>query len=178
MAQISKKMRLAAYHEAGHAVACFQLGVRISEVSIIAEGNCLGFCSAQHALHGHNPEFDKTDSNRLRMEKCFVTLMAGFYAGKKLNPKGKGSAGASGDFGEAVSLVRYFISSSAEHQAYIDLLSIRARQLVNSRFIWPLISALAQRLLERKRMKGKEVREFLFAERNKILREHMAAKNK
>jgi hypothetical protein len=168
MEKITRKMRSTAYHEAGHAVVNFHFGSKIREISIIAEDDSLGYCRARHPLQGRHPDFDKSDANRLRMEKSVISDLAGFFAEQRFNPKGTRTAGARGDFQRAVDVVDYFVSSTEELQAYIDFLGIRAKNIVNSRLVWPLIPKLAERLLVQKRMKGKEVRGFLIAEQGKM----------
>ncbi len=158
--QPSKAMISTAYHEAGHAVMGFMLGIRIRNVSIVPDESTFGRVEHSSPLKSINLEVvDKADYSRFRMEKNAIMAFAGALAEKKFNPHGFRKVWSITDWEIASSLIERYSISPEEHNAYVKLLQIRAKALVE--VYWPDIEDLASLLLEKEKLSGKAVRKFI-----------------
>jgi hypothetical protein len=63
-----------------------------------------------------------------------------------------------GPLKQAIDLVGYFVGSDAEHDGYVNLLSIRTNAFVALPHIWAPIGAVARRLIPQRRMGRTEIR--------------------
>jgi len=154
--------RWAAYHEAGHAVAAMKIkglkavgAITIDEIKH-EQSNHGGFHnkSLLRDVHPASPSLRA----RSRVEKEIMVAMAGGLAqGRKFGPAGVRDHSRS-DMEYAVELALYSNDDKPEAKVFLESLSIRAESLVESS--WPMIEALAAELLKRRRMTGKELREW------------------
>ena len=151
---MSVELKSVAYHEAGHAAVALRLGIGIGRkgVSIVPKDNLLGWAHICKGFVG-NPEYEATDSMRLKVENRVLALLAGMHA--ESNQSGEG---CEEDIRRAWGLLEYFCGSDEEVQAYLDWLNIRAKQLVASEVCQVKIEALAQALLEKKKLSAAEVK--------------------
>lgn len=154
--------RWAAYHEAGHAVAALKIkGLRALErISIDEvekeESNAGGFYS-KSLLRDADPR-SRNHRNRIRVEKEIMVAMAGGLAQERKLGSTRVRDHSRSDMEYAVELALYSNDDKPEAMAFLESLSIRAESLVESS--WPMIEALAAELLKRRRMTGKELREW------------------
>ena len=72
--------------------------------------------------------------------------LAGLEAQRRFSPKSRGTVGARSDYDQAVRVMDHFVGSNEELEAYIELLKIRARQLVRHPALSKCIEALAAKL--------------------------------
>jgi hypothetical protein len=94
------------------------------------------------------------------LENLTISCLAGPLAMKRFDPRSRRIAfGGEDDFQRAVALVMNLTSDRETLQAWIDLLSIRARKLVESH--WPKITRLAAALTERHQLSQHEVERIL-----------------
>ena len=77
-----------AYHEAGHAVVAFFLGLSISRhgVTIVPSKDYLGVTHIPNKL-AENPEYARSGKTKLRIEKLAIMFRAGDIAERKHNPE-------------------------------------------------------------------------------------------
>ncbi len=177
----SKREAATAYHEAGHAVVGLWEGVPTSllSVSIVPdrEAQTLG-----HTVRGmyprvpdikvgedgkphrfyreFNPEFDDRQLVGRRLRPEIVKLFAGPLAEKRFT--GRHSwVGAKRDRQAATDLIDHIVGSERQAQKYLAFLWAVAEDAVALH--WLEIDALAQELLARKTMTGREIRAFLQA---------------
>jgi hypothetical protein len=131
-----------AIHEAGHAVVLIALGLVFSVVSIIPDvrGGTLG----QVYLVQHDRTFDP---HNLPREEVYLRYSMAYYAGAEAirqllpthpNPE----AGASADYRQAASLIRYSIGGDAKSVDFLVSLAKRRCALVVDHYK-PEIQALA-----------------------------------
>lgn len=148
----SVELKSVAYHEAGHAAVALRLGIGIGRkgVSIVPKDDMLGWAHICKGFSG-NPEYEVTGRMRLKVEHRVLALLAGMHACQS-------GDGCEEDLRRAWGLLEYFCGSDEEVQAYLDWLNIRAKQLVESEVCQVKIDALAQALLEKKRLSAGEVK--------------------
>lgn len=167
MKKHSRTLKLLAFHEAGHAVACYILKKKFSFVSIIPDkqDNTLGKVSyktlpPQKSLQ--DVEFNRDCRTTKAIERAVIISLAGGiaeskYAGRNITKSSKA------DYGNAVSAISHLCSSNEENEAYLNLILIRAKQLFTfscgeNTTYWKAVEVLADRLLEEKIIKYQKAR--------------------
>lgn len=158
MKKPSKSLQSTAYHEAGHAVIAWRNKVRIISLSIIPEEGLFGKIRHSNPLRGIDIEWDVSTHARMRMEKCVKVSLAGAIAQRKFNPKGYRTWGDEEDRKIAYDQLTHFVGSNEELEAYSKLLEIQTRNDLNIPFVWACVEAVAEALLERQELSGKDVR--------------------
>jgi hypothetical protein len=147
-------LKATAYHEAGHAMAAWQLEIPLGKgkhvLSIVTDGSAQGHCQYKNMLSCHNIDVSPTGGDRLKMERMAIVKLAGLVAQRRHRPSSLRSWQGSSDFHSAVGLVSCFTGSDRETEAYLNLLQIRAEQIIDRPHVWECVEALASTLLERK----------------------------
>lgn len=146
----------AAYHEAGHAVMCHLLHLRIRSVSIGADE--LDGGETRHANPFRNAAAldDATGRGRLRLEKAVLLCLAGPRAQARISPDAAHREdGGAFDRQTALALAMRFFRSRKTAQAYIAF----AREWVDEIFaaprIWAVVERLAKALIAERRLSGR-----------------------
>jgi len=145
-----------AYHEAGHAVMCRLLRVRIETVDIGGDELYGG-----RILHG-NPMVATSSASadsiraRLKIEKAIMLCLAGPLAQRKYDPHLTDYGGAV-DLEVAMTLAANFFRSRKIAAAYINFATEWVWQKWNDPKIWSTVERLARALIERKRLSGRQV---------------------
>jgi Peptidase family M41 len=135
-----------AYHEAGHAVAAYNLKRRFNYVTIIREDDTLGQCRFT-PYKNFRPDIYSDNKTKARVEQAIVMLFAGAAAENKLAGK-RNRAGEDDDFQKAVNLAASQCGSDEEVGAYLNWLWVRTRVLLDLPWLWAAVEALAQELLK------------------------------
>lgn len=127
-----KRLQATAYHEAGHAVARWALGLNVRRVSIVPDAESYGCCA-----YGLGRRFRPDLANGRLMENLvhghIVALLAGESAEYVLRGRHNGS-GAGSDLHEAADLATYVASDEEEVEALLKWLRVKARNLVRGRW--------------------------------------------
>jgi hypothetical protein len=150
-------IRETAYHEAGHAVAAWNYGVRFKHVTIIAEEDSFG-----HLMHSppkwFHPDYDSSDRMAMRAQRYIIISFAGQLAQAKFRGKhprwGMGS-----DNRNAVNMAFYMCGSEKTVDAYLRSCWSASNDLVNVR--WREIKVVAKALLARNILKYEDVLEVI-----------------
>jgi hypothetical protein len=103
-----------------------------------------------------------------------LVCCAGPAAQRRFNPKGFRNYHAEGDWYQAIELLSHLSGDDEILSAHFKLIDVRARKFVVLPHIWPLIEGLAEALLERQHLNGKEVRTVIFESRQRALERHLA----
>jgi ATP-dependent Zn protease len=145
-----------AYHEAGHFVAAY-VGKRspaIRHLSIVPKGDTLG-----HVLPFPTPSFrPDIDPQLQRVVDTIVIYLAGSAAEKRF--AGRVDHGSSEeDYGSAVSLGMHVVTADRELELFVNWLDERAAEVIDLH--WWAVRAVAEALMVRKKMTGKEAREVI-----------------
>lgn len=139
-----------AYHEAGHVVAAWKLGVRLRSATVIPSEGSHGTLKHDNPLRGINLEFDGSDRARLKAEKGIIIALAGPAAQRHFAPRSWRFGHGAADRECAVDLAWRLNGSGemvAKHLAYLQA---RAEGLVEGS--WRFVEALARALLEHGRL--------------------------
>ena len=140
----------AAYHEAGHAVACYSLRRRFERVSILkhpAKGTIghVPFVPADQP----DPPTDRERRAEKRFEHELVIHLAGMAATSVLTGR---RSWRGHDLDRARQLAAARCSSGEEVDAYLKWLSIRTENEMRMPVWWRMVEALAAELLKHKQV--------------------------
>jgi hypothetical protein len=156
-----------AFHEAGHAVATHVLQIPLAkEGAIIFAGEGFsGLVKLQRRFLqrlGRLDSVELTDANRVKAERWAIMYLAGLEAQKKYSASSVRNYHAAADYSGALDLMSYFAPETKELQAYIRLLQLRARSLVEFPPHWAAIQAVASALMEKHTLSASEVTTVIF----------------
>src|SRR5260370_14575354 len=144
-----------AYHEAGHAVMAYFLGVRLKKVTIITNKDYVGSVLQEKVVRGLAPEVDISLRNFDRMEKLARIALAGNIAQKIHAPRSHD--GASSDR-QTVADVAFRLNGSSEAaSAWIKWLKIGVTDTLN--FRWNFVDAVAHELVKQKELTREQITE-------------------
>jgi len=152
----ARDVEATAHHEAGHAIAAWAHGQRIMRVSVASGDESKG-----HVMHSV-PVLPKNWNwirERWRFEVRIRIALAGRIAQEKFDPKFCDQLG--GDAAYALEHLTLIVAPGDHARAYLRLLEIEARAIVDAR--WDLIRALAAELVGRRTLGGREFRAFIRA---------------
>ena len=151
-----------AYHEAGHAVACYYMHVKINSATIIPDEVSLGHVRPENMFRGLNPEADLSGRVRLQIERAIIISLAGMAAQRRFSKRSWRQYHGSSDFRSAGDLALYIGGDGAGATAFLHWLQLRADQLVEAQ--WRDIECVARALMKRKTMTGDEIVEVIDGE--------------
>ncbi len=145
-----------AYHEAGHAVAAFEVGAVIHRVSIIQTEDMFG------AVESGRPSWLRNDMmharSRLWAEARILWTLAGPVTEARHTGR-RNRVGASSDYRTCADLALSMCQGESEEaNALLRWLELRARNLLALPFVWGPVVALAAALLERETLTGRQAR--------------------
>jgi hypothetical protein len=148
-----------AYHEAGHAAACFTFRRRVVRVSIIPDEQeeTLGTCDYGKPPKSIEPEWDTSARIWRWLEQAAIISLAAGHAEAKFSGR-HNHVGASADYRNAADLVSYLVSNTEELKCYLAWLNVRAKNLIHSIDTWRAVEALAHALLDKRQLAGREAR--------------------
>jgi len=156
------RIRQVAYHEAGHAVAGYELHVPFHYVTIVPDDE-RGF-EGHVRFVGLGKDFDDqarylmTESQlRRRIEPHIICALAGEAAQSRLTGR-RDLLSATSDYRSAVESAIEMSGSAVEAGAYCTWLYYRAVGIVRNPFMWAAIEALAAALMDRKRIGSRAAR--------------------
>jgi hypothetical protein len=142
-----------AFHEAGHTVVAYFLGVRLKKVSIIPGKDYVGVVIHEKVVRGLAPEVDTSLRNFDRMEKLARIALAGDIAQKIHAPRS--GDGASSDR-QTVADVAFRLNGSSEAaSAWITWLKISVTDMLKHR--WAFVDAVAHELVRQKELTREQV---------------------
>ncbi|GEJ56937.1 hypothetical protein [Anaeromyxobacter diazotrophicus] len=164
MGDIRKRLRHTAYHEAGHAVASFFLGCGNKYLTIVPdkEQGSIGHHVGVPTGKWFQPDVYSDGKHRNKVEARVMVLYAGAIAESLAQGrKPRLRSGSRSDSAAAADLASYVVGSGEEWGAYLDWLFIRATGFLRSPFRWRAVEVVAEALLAKRTLKGREVRELI-----------------
>ena len=153
----TKALRSVAYHEAGHAVAAWEVSLPIKTLSIVPEADTAGRLVHPPYFKGVHPDADTSPCVQRRIENMVFVCYAGPEAERRFNPKGLWKDHAQGDWKQAIEILTHQVGSDEELEAYCNLMRIRAKNFIALDHVWEDIEKLADELLVRQKMSGRDV---------------------
>lgn len=163
-----------AYHEAGHFFVAWHFGItrkRGKGLSILRDSDSLGRAYHKQTVP-RSIEWDSSDRNRLRVEKSVMLSLAGYVAQRRFRVKTWRNYHGRTDFTSAFDMLSRICGTPREANAYLELLKIQTEQLLEMH--WPVVKALATKLLTCKEMSSQQASEFLQEEFDRKIREKIA----
>jgi ATP-dependent Zn protease len=140
------QMTATAYHEAGHAVVCHRLGIRVKRITIVPSDTNAGMCTHDNILRGINPAFDGSDRCRMRLERLIKVSLAGQAAQRIWRPRSIRRYHSRSDFRLAAELALRVCGTGSVATAYLRWLSLSTEQMLRSSR--PLVETLASDLVQ------------------------------
>ncbi|MEW6156160.1 MAG: hypothetical protein AB1813_01940 [Verrucomicrobiota bacterium] len=153
-----------AYHEAGHAVVGYFLGIPMRSVSIIPDGDSSGRVTGYRSVITRRWQealsFGRLSPSEFSgLEKQLVALLAGDVAQRRYAPRSARSHHSRADFSCVADVVLKLWSSDKVRAAYLKFLRARAEELVEVH--WAQIDALAHALVDRRGLSGREAKSLI-----------------
>jgi len=136
-----------AYHEAGHAVLAHFLQVRTVEVSIVADGSGRDGYTRHHA----------SQMRALDATARAIISLGGMAAQKLYCPRFSDDRGGEDDERDAYDAVGHLARTRRETRVLLNCLGECARALLSKPRLWRAVKAVAEALLAKKTLTGKEV---------------------
>lgn len=158
-----------AFHEAGHAAACFALGAKFAYVTITPSEDTGG-----HLKHSGGRRFPWAKLRQLPYERLpawidrrLMISIAGQVAQKKGAPRSVRRWHAGGD---RVAVDEFFSATNcAGEEEYFRYCVVRLECMFSKPWIWSDVVALVDALLERRKLTYSECKEVASAARNSFL---------
>ena len=147
-----------AYHEAGHAMMCWSLGVRSKRVSIVQGEDSMGSFLHERVVRGH-PETDNSNRMRLSLERYAAIALAGPIAQQLYNSRSFRTYHASKDYKIAATCAFRVNGSEESAKAWLKWIQIRTKDQL--RVFWPIVDRLAKRLLDAKTLHDVKISEII-----------------
>jgi ATP-dependent Zn protease len=161
----SLKLQSTAYHEAGHHAMKWNFGLSLGPVTIKPDdaNNTLGTSAYHHLpIKGQTIqrlwEYDTPTPGQIQsIENLVIVCLAGREAERIFRPKKKGLWGASQDYAQAQNMLHILVDeASRQFPIYWKLLLVRTQETLSTPMVWTAVEGLAQALLERETLTGKE----------------------
>jgi hypothetical protein len=149
-----------AHHEAGHAVAAWQRkGLKaVRDISIEPRENYAGFSRSESLLKRRDPELDSTGATRDRLEDQIIVCLSGKVAQQRFNRHSVRDYHSRSDRQGAILLAGYVGGEGQLLEAYLRWMNLRTEAFVS--WFWPAVADLAETLVDRRRMTGKELQQW------------------
>lgn len=138
----------AAFHEAGHAVACQRLGLGIRSATIVPTRDYAGQVVHCDPWRGINLEWDNSAPGDRRAKAVIIMYLAGPEALRRYSPRSWRSVHGASDRAKVVDQALRVNGSDRATQAYVRWLEIVTRDFVA--VWWPWIEKVAHALFERR----------------------------
>lgn len=152
----------AAYHEAGHAVMCHMLGVRLKSISVGWDELYGGETDHAKLQYAGVPIDPKDTRARLRLEKAIMLCMAGPLAQQKFAPAGThGDYGGALDFDVAFRLALRSFRSRKTAAAYLAFIQAWISQKWQEPRVWAAVERVARALIKDRKLSGHQARSII-----------------
>jgi len=159
---MSAQLQSTAYHEAGHAVAAWALGVPVRSITIVRDGNVsLGSVTYAPVLSKRvlQPFKFKTSLQGIEGEtaalRYAVISLAGVVSQRKYAPRSVRRGHARHDYQAVIfSAEQAGCSDEQELKHWYRRALRRAEQLIERK--WPAVEAVASALIKKRELSGKE----------------------
>jgi hypothetical protein len=158
----SANLEAVSYHEAGHTVAAFRRHLRLLDVTIEPGRRFSGRVRYAKYFRKHELECDYSNRTKSKVENFTVVCLAGPEAQRKYSPESI-TVDWHGDQEQALGILQDYCGLGADRRAkaYYNLMEIEAQDFVANAPNWEAIGNLARVLLERRTLKGKELRDVI-----------------
>lgn len=156
-AELADPLRLTAYHEAGHAVMAQLCGQHVTEVEIIGDEEHAGTVQSRRLSEEQPSECDPSIPTA-PIERRLLCVAAGMVAEAVAGGKSSWDE-SSEELDEVVRLAMRVVGDCERVIPFLEVVREHTEDIL--RQDWPAVEALADELMERRRMTGEEVRRLL-----------------
>jgi hypothetical protein len=156
----SKRDAAHAYHEAGHVVVSWCLGVRVRRASIVPDEDSTGHVQNEREKPSTGIAVDRGDRwhpSRLRAEKWVMILQAGEVAQRWYNSCSVRRGHSQSDFKKCVDILRMYAPDEKKLVVEPHYLLLRNWTIYLIVQHWHLVEAVANALLDRRELSGTQV---------------------
>jgi hypothetical protein len=157
-----KRLTATAYHEAGHAVAREQRGLRFRRVTIVPEDGALGMVESAGVPRWVYEETGSRHRIRGWYEDQIFVALAGPRAERRVIGR-RNHVGAGGDYRWVSDLILRLGLPEAAQKPYLDYQIALLDGFLAVPYWWAKVEALAKALLDRKTLTGAEAREIFWS---------------
>jgi hypothetical protein len=152
-----RQLESTAYHEAGHAVMRFLLGMSVHEVSVVPNEETLGHCTGS-SLRAPLDLLVWGDGHRRRkVERYILVSLAGGAAEAAFQGR-YNWRGMELDLDCAIDLALKVCGGEAEAGKFAEWLLERARNLIIQDHTWAAVRRIAAALLKERRLSGRRAK--------------------
>lgn len=152
----SQLLKATAYHEAGHAVVSLKYQRSVKHVTIVPEDDCLGQVVNRRSRARLDPQ--RVDGKTVNwFERELLITFAGPVAESRF--RGRRNTRILGTDYEYALDIAFQLHCGEVLEKYWDYMLERTRQMVTSPLVWVQIEVVANALLERGTLTGKQVRD-------------------
>lgn len=144
-----------AYHEAGHMVAAWRLGMKIRRATIIPAEDYAGKVHHESPLKGINLEIDGSDRAEMKADKAVLICLAGPVTQRCFRPTSWRRHHGRSDYDLATDLALRLHGDGEMATAYLGWMSKRAERLVSTN--WKFVEAFAASLLAKHTLAASDV---------------------
>lgn len=147
----------AAYHEAGHAVMCHLMHLRIKSMSLGGDELYGGETTHENPFRARKPPIGNRASMPAQVQKAIMLCLAGPLAQEKYELRNSSSDyGGTVDLDVASTLAMKFFRSRKTAAAYLNFAREWVRQTLDAPPIWAAVERLARALARQERLSGRE----------------------
>jgi len=146
-----------AFHEAGHVVMAYFLGIRLKKVSLVHNKDYVGIVIHEKVVRGLAPELEMSLRNFSRMENLARIALAGDIAQKIHAPRS--SDGAELDRKTVADIALRLNGSPEAADAWIEWLKFSVKDMLTLR--WPFVEAVARELARENVLNGEQIEAIL-----------------
>lgn len=159
------QLRATAYHEAGHAVACWKMRMAIRKATVAPDDDSLGHVS-RYPCPAFHPDYKTNPKTIVRLIDYVVMCFAGSEAEARLCGR-RNNVGAQQDYSNAHGAASHLCGSDRSTEAFLRWGRLQAADMIGAEMIWMLIQAVAKSLLRETTLTGKQVRNVITGEVHK-----------
>jgi hypothetical protein len=157
----ASELEVVAYHEAGHVVASYALGIAVESATIERDGDTAG-----HTVHDYGPEINELregDNQRWQVmaESIVMVSLAGIVAQQRFAPDFEIDEASQPDMMDAKRVVGDLVGFDDEvlTDAWLRVLRLRTARLMLQ--CWPEVVSVAHKLMELKTLVASDIRDAL-----------------
>ena len=151
----------AAFREAGHAVMAWNRGILLEPITLKSKRIKYRQNAWNNPLEAIDPDWVKTIRPEKLIDLLALVSLAGFAAGRRIEPTGSLDPVCRERLENADKLLAILYESSQQRQVHCQRLEAEADRMFKQAAIWEKIDRLAMNLLAHGSLSGKQVTKIL-----------------
>jgi hypothetical protein len=164
------KRESTAYHEAGHAVAAWSLGLKVRKATIVSADDHLELAVHDSPLRGISSSMGVSAAAERKANKAVIIYLAGPAAQRKFRPRSWRNQHGQADYDSATALALCLNDGDVEMAtAYLEWMRLWAERIITNN--WRFVVAVAEKLLRENVLDRSAVVDTIEAEKRAIAAE-------